>query len=223
MIWKWCDIRSDRRDYPRSDDVAARAPWRGEELGLSVLLAARPDLHAPCLDASRIPRRGASVAGLAHPRCRRQSGPDSDRLRRWWGALVAGNDRSVACRLREFLTGADRKRRRPATADRRPRRGYGCDVSSTRGRLGADRTSSSLATHRTGISGNRLARSRRGNLGGARRTRSTSFIQKSWHRSRSTARPMSSPPKDQTSQRHAGARSWMVSMRTLASAVSIAT
>ena len=77
------DLRTERRNCRRRYNVAARAARGREELGLPLLLAAGRDIHAPGLHASRLLRRGPSMARLDHARDRRQSRPDSDHV--WRG------------------------------------------------------------------------------------------------------------------------------------------
>ncbi len=108
------DLRPDRRDRRRRHDVASRAPRRREELGLSLLLAAGCHLHAPGLHESRLLRRGAGMARLAHSGGRRQPEPGPDHVRSGWRAVAAGADRPLAARIRELVAGADRQRRLPS-------------------------------------------------------------------------------------------------------------
>src|ERR1700691_1671145 len=96
------DLCPDRLDRRRPDDFAAGAPGRRTELGLPLLLAAGRHLHALGVYESRILRRSEGVARLADARHRRQPAPGPDHVRGWWRAMVAGDDRSVARRLREI-------------------------------------------------------------------------------------------------------------------------
>src|SRR5262245_45427714 len=59
------DLRADRRDRRRRHHLAARAPGWREELGLSLLLAARRHFHAVSLYEPRILRGSEGVARLA--------------------------------------------------------------------------------------------------------------------------------------------------------------
>src|SRR5258708_20987884 len=62
------DLRADRRHRRRADDVAAgKARWQ-QELGLSLLLAARRHLHAARADELRLYRGSAGLAQLAAAR-----------------------------------------------------------------------------------------------------------------------------------------------------------
>ena len=76
------DLRADRRDRRRADDLAARGDRRRAQLGLPLLLGARRDVHAPGAAARRLHRGGARLAGLAAARGRRPPGADADHVRR---------------------------------------------------------------------------------------------------------------------------------------------
>src|SRR5262249_27223934 len=56
------DLRADRRHHRRADHVVAGAARRNAQLGLSVLLAARRDAHAPRIDECRLSGGGAVLA-----------------------------------------------------------------------------------------------------------------------------------------------------------------
>src|SRR4029450_10501356 len=103
------DLRPDRGDRRRCHNVTSRASRRCEELGLSVLLAARCHLHAPGLYESRLLRRGAGMAPLAYSGSRWQSEPGPDHVRGGRRAMVAGADRPMAARIRKLGAGADRE------------------------------------------------------------------------------------------------------------------
>jgi hypothetical protein len=123
------DLCTNGRNRCRGHDLAARAPWRRSQLGLSLLLAAGRDFHAPSLHASWILRGGGCRARLA-PSCRRrQSGAGPDPLRCRRRTLVTGIDRVLASRLREFVAGPHWQRGIPAASDRRLRRDSRCDAS----------------------------------------------------------------------------------------------
>ena len=62
------DLRADRRDRRRADDLDPREDRRRAQLGLSLLLAPRRDLHPARADQRRLSRRGARMAAMAAPR-----------------------------------------------------------------------------------------------------------------------------------------------------------
>src|SRR5215472_16833029 len=158
-----------RGDCRRCHDVTSRAPrWR-EELGLSVLLAARCHLHAPGTDEPRLPRRGAGMARLAYSGSRRQSEPGPDHVRGRWRAMVAGADRPLAPRIRELGAGANWQRRVQAIAARRLWRDRRRDVSGAESRYCAIGTRPSRAAGCIELSGNGVAGTGRRHLGGGRR------------------------------------------------------
>ena len=64
------------------DDLAARADRRRPQLGLSLLLAARRDVHAVRADDRRVHRGSGRVARLAAARGRGRSGAAADHVRR---------------------------------------------------------------------------------------------------------------------------------------------
>ena len=92
MVLKALIVCADRRDRRRADDVAAGAPRRRAQLGLSLLLGARRDLHAVRAAARRLPRRGACMARMASARRRRAA------------AGPAGAVRLTGARVRSELT-----------------------------------------------------------------------------------------------------------------------
>ena len=68
------DPPSDRRYRHGADDVSSGAARRQPKLGLSLLLAARRDLHALRAFELRISRRGKSLAFVADARVRHRPG-----------------------------------------------------------------------------------------------------------------------------------------------------
>ena len=146
------DLLSHRRHRRRADHVAARTARRRAQLGLSLLLAARCDLHAAGADACRLSRGGAGLGRLAAPQRRRHAVADPDAVRPGRRALADGVGGAVARRLRRRAAGAHRQRRERAVAARRLRRADGCAVSGDASRPGAARTragtsSAQLVTH----------------------------------------------------------------------------
>ena len=68
------DLRAHRRHRRRRNHLSARTAWRGPQLGLPFLLAARRDVHALLAPRLRVHGRGDFVAWLAAARgCRRSS------------------------------------------------------------------------------------------------------------------------------------------------------
>ena len=117
------DVRPDRRDRRRADDVAARVDRLGAQLGLPLLLAARRDAHAARAAPLQPRRRGGTVAPLADPGDRGRSRGRPDHVRRRRRAAPQRVRAAVARRLRGLAAGAGRQRgERPAPA-RRLRRG----------------------------------------------------------------------------------------------------
>ena len=128
------DVRADRRDRRRADDVAARADRRRSQLGLPLLLAARRDVHALRADERRLHRRGARVAQLAAARGRRRPGEGADPLRRRRAAAHPRVRARLAARLRGLAAGAHRQRGARAVPARRLRRGDGRPAPGARAR-----------------------------------------------------------------------------------------
>ena len=119
------DLRTDRRDRRRADDVAAGADRRRSQLGLPLLLAARR--HADAARApARGPRRGGGAVARVAPPCRRRPpGRPADHVRRRRRAPPDRARAAVAPGLRRLGPRADRQRRERAAAARRLRRGAG--------------------------------------------------------------------------------------------------
>ena len=121
-------VHADGRDRGRADDVAARDPGRGAQLGLPLHVDSRLDVHAPGAALPR-PRLGGRRVHAVHRRSRaqrRRRPADHVRDRR-----PAGSDRDAprgSQRLRRRQPGPDRERRVRPAPERRVRR---------RARLGA--------------------------------------------------------------------------------------
>ncbi len=82
------DLRPDRRNRRRADDLAAGVDRVGAQLGLPLLLVARRDPHAAGPAPLQSRRRGGTVAALADPRDRGRSGRRPDHVRRRRRAAV---------------------------------------------------------------------------------------------------------------------------------------
>src|SRR6266403_3851649 len=83
-------LRAHWRNRSGGDDFVAGKNRRRAQLRLSLLLAARCDLHAFRTDACRFCRRSAFVARLALARDRGKPGADANSLRYAWGTALAG-------------------------------------------------------------------------------------------------------------------------------------
>ena len=106
------DLRPDRRDRRRADDVAAGVDRLGAQLGLPLLLAARRDAHAARPAPLQPRRRGGTLAALADPGDRGRPGRRPDHVRR---RRRAAPDASSSCRG----STATRARSRCGSATRR--------------------------------------------------------------------------------------------------------
>ncbi len=117
------DVRADRWNRGRGDDVAPGETRRRAQLGLPVLLAARRHPHAARLPQRRVSRRGARMASLAPPRRRGRRVRAPDHVRRRRRAAAAGVHGRLAARLRGLAAGACRQRGQRAVPAGRLRRG----------------------------------------------------------------------------------------------------
>ena len=113
----------DRRPDRRPDDEPSRGARRQDELGLSLLLAARLVLHARRSGQCRLPRRGKGLARLAAARARRRPFAAAHHVpgRRLAASRRVG--REGAAGLPQRGAGPHRQRRLDAAPDRRLRRG----------------------------------------------------------------------------------------------------
>src|SRR5947208_16590835 len=84
------DLRADRRTGGGGNDFAARGNRQRPELGLSILLAARCDLHALCPDDVRAYRGGESLARVALARRGGSGISDQYYVRPRWRAAADG-------------------------------------------------------------------------------------------------------------------------------------
>ena len=91
------DVRADRRDRRRADDVAAGVDRRCSQLGLPVLLAARHDPDAARDDPGRLPGRGDGVAPVAPAGGRGRPGGRADHVRARRRAPPRGARCSTGC------------------------------------------------------------------------------------------------------------------------------
>lgn len=115
------DVPPHRRDRRRAHHLPARAPRRGAELGLPVLLAAGRRDDPRGAHQHRVPGGGGRLARLADPgRGRPPRGPPG-RVRRGGRTAAARADPRLAPRVRELPPGADRQRRGRAGPARRLR------------------------------------------------------------------------------------------------------
>ena len=108
--------RGDRRHRRRAHHLAARGPGRRAQLGLPLLLAARRRADDRRADPGRAHRRGRAVAGLAAARRRRRPRGPPDHVRRRRRPPAHRADPPAPARLRRVDAGADRQRRRAASA-----------------------------------------------------------------------------------------------------------
>ena len=84
---------ADRRHRRRPHDVAAGTGGRAAQLGLSLLLGARFDVHALCAAARRLSRRSVGVARLAVALRRRATRRSADSVRRRRRPRARGSSR----------------------------------------------------------------------------------------------------------------------------------
>src|SRR6266403_1470705 len=103
-------LRAHWRHRRGGDDFVAGKNRRCAQLGLSLLLAARCDLHAFRFYASGLFRGSTFVARLAPARYRGQSRTNADSLRHAWRTAFAGVRNRMASGLRKFSAGASRQR-----------------------------------------------------------------------------------------------------------------
>ena len=87
------------------DNLLARTVGRPAQLGLSILLASRRDLHTLCADRGRLPRRGEGLARVAFARGRWGAGRPADRLRCGGRTAAPGIRNSMAAWLRRLGSG----------------------------------------------------------------------------------------------------------------------
>ena len=82
LTLKALQLSSHRRHRGCGHNLAAREDRRSAQLGLSLLLAARRDLHAARVPQCRLHRRGQRLAAMAGALHRGQPRPDPDHVRR---------------------------------------------------------------------------------------------------------------------------------------------
>src|SRR2546430_3947284 len=163
------DLRAHWRHRRGSDDFVAGKNRRHAQLGLSLLLAARCDLHAFRIDARRFCRGSAFVARLASAGNRGQSSANANSLRHAWRTPLAGVRNRMAGRIRKFQTGPGRQCRLESISARRLWRSNEFALSRATGRNQNRGDGLGVTKSAAKISRITLAGTGRRNLGSARR------------------------------------------------------
>ena len=161
-------VRADGRHRRRPDHLAPRGARWGPQLGLPLLLGARCDADAALARARGLRGGGGRVARLAAPRDRRLAGRAAVAVRDRRRAPERRGRAPVARGVRGLEAGTRRERCRSPAPARRVRRdprralpGALRRPAAVGRRMGAQPAAARAAR-------DRLARARRGNLGGAR-------------------------------------------------------
>src|SRR6059058_1049716 len=163
------DLCAHWRHRRGGDDIVAGKNRGRAQLGLSLLLAARCDLHAFRIDARGFCRGSAFVARMAPASNRRQSSANANSLRHARGTPFAGVRNRMAARLRKFQAGPNWQCRLESISARRLWRSDELDVSRPTGRHRNRGDGLGVAKSADEISRITLAGTGRRNLGSARR------------------------------------------------------
>ncbi len=171
------DLRADRRDRRRRDDVAARDAGRGAQLGLPLLLDPRLDVRALGPLHARLRLGGQRLLLLRRRRDGGGGGDAADHVRHRRPRGAARADARPPHRLRERAARPRRQRRPLAGPARRLGRGARLALPAHALARLAARARLADALH-AGRGGDReLAQARPRHLGGARRAQALHVVQ----------------------------------------------